>query len=152
MWDKTQKEIAFELQQLQELLEHYRPLLAKVAGAEPEPVEVAALGAMLQSFYNGIENIFKRIALELDHEAPRGEAWHSNLLEKMTRAGPARPAVITASLEERLWEYLEFRHVFRSAYSFLLRWDKMAPLVLDCEATLGMLHAEVLAFLSESKD
>lgn len=44
-------------------------------------------------------------------------------------------------------EYLEFRHVFRQAYSFQLRWDKMSPLVLGCEETLRQLEAELDVFL-----
>ncbi len=44
-------------------------------------------------------------------------------------------------------EYLEFRHVFRQAYAFDLRWEKMRSLVLGCEDTLRLLQVELESFL-----
>jgi hypothetical protein len=45
----------------------------------------------LHGFYTGIENVFKRIAIELDDQRPSGEAWHRRLLDSMCSPGPARP-------------------------------------------------------------
>ena len=70
---------------------------------------------MLHSFYNGVENIFKRIALELDGQLPNSRTWHRDLLNAMARPGPSRRAVISEELRDHLNEYLNFRHVFRSA-------------------------------------
>lgn len=47
----------------------------------------------------------------------------------------------------RLKDYLDFRHVFRQAYSFEIQWDKMEPLVLNCEQVLLELEAELQTFL-----
>ena len=112
----------------------------------PNDIELSALAALLHSFYTGVENIFKRIAVELDGEPPRGEAWHRQLLDAMARPAKNRVAVISESLSDSLSEYLAFRHVFRQAYSFDLRWDKMSALVLNCEATFRRLEAELEAF------
>ena len=71
---------------------------------------------MLHSFYSGVENIFKRIALELDGRLPDSSTWHRDLLDAMARQAQNRRAVISESLEDRLKEYLNFRHVFRPAY------------------------------------
>ncbi len=49
---------------------------------------------MLHSFYTGIENIFKRVALEIDGDIPSGYASHSDLLTVMTRSTASRPPVI----------------------------------------------------------
>ena len=98
MSDKTRDEIVFELKQLHKLLEHYRPLLDKLGSTTPDDVEVSALGAMLQSFYNGIESIFKRVALDVDHESPGGASWHSDLLEFMAKPSANRSAIISSSL------------------------------------------------------
>lgn len=58
-----------------------------------------------------------------------------------------RGALISESLRDILSEYLAFRHVFRQAYSFDLRWDKMSALVLNCETTFRRLETELEAFL-----
>jgi hypothetical protein len=104
--DKLRKQIAAELEQLNRLFELHQPLLDR-AEIVPTPIEISALGAVLHSFYNGIENIFKRIALELDGEVPDSGTWHRDLLDAMARATPRRPAVISQPLRDRLKPYLE---------------------------------------------
>jgi hypothetical protein len=147
VWDSLRRQIAVERQQLHVLLETYRPLIDKCSANPPNDVELAALAAMLHSFYNGIENIFKRVAAELDGGLPTGEFWHRELLDSMMVPGKARSAVISASLIENMDDYLEFRHFFRHAYIFNLRWDRIKTLVLNCEETLRQFEAEIDAFL-----
>ena len=45
---------------------------------------------MLHSFYNVIENIFKRIAAECYDRSPQGQAWHRELLDLMAQPGKNR--------------------------------------------------------------
>ena len=63
MWRKLRKQIAVEREMLNQLLVDHRPLLRKCEASPPDRIEVSALGAMLHGFYNGVENIFKRVAL-----------------------------------------------------------------------------------------
>ncbi len=147
MWDRLGKQVALERQQLHRLLETYHPLLEKCAANPPDYIELSSLAAMLHSFYNGIENIFKRVALELDGGPPSGEFWHRELLDSMKVPGKSRPPVISEELLESLDDYLQFRHFFRHAYTFDLRWDRMKTLVLGCEETLGLVEGELDRFL-----
>ncbi len=80
MWDKLRKQAALERQELRRLLEIHGPLLDQCAKTPPSPIEISALAAMLHSFYNGIENILKRIAAEIDGRVPGAEFWHRELL------------------------------------------------------------------------
>ncbi len=141
------QEIVIERQDLNHLLDLSRPLLTKCANEAPSEIELWALAAMLHSFYNGVENIFKRIATESGDPLPTGETWHRALLDMMTKPGSTRAVVISMPLRDRLREYLRFRHAFRHAYSFRLRWDKMASLTLGCEETLRLFEAELDVFL-----
>jgi hypothetical protein len=43
---------------------------------------------------------------------------------------------------------MEFRHFFRHTYVFILRWDRMKPLVLGCEETLKLLEHELDQFFA----
>lgn len=151
MWSKLTKQIAVEREALNRAIDTHRPLLEKCAREAATQIEVSALAALLHSFYTGIENNFKRITVELDDPLPQGEQWHTELLEAMTRPTPHRAAVLSESLCECLRNYLDFRHLFRHAYPFELRWSKMAPLVLECEAILRRLETELDAF-AESMD
>jgi hypothetical protein len=76
-----------------------------------------------------------------------GELWHAELLDSMARRTASRPPVISEALRHTLKGYLDFRHVFRHAYSFELHWNKMLPLVLDVEKTLRQLEDELERFL-----
>lgn len=146
MWDKVRKQVRVELEQINHLIEVHSSLLVKCAHAKPDVIELSALAALLHSFYTGIENIFKRVAIEIDGAMPRGESWHRQLLNSMVQPNEFRHAVISPGLHERLKFYLEFRHVFRQAYSFQLHWEKMSQLVLGCVDTLHQLESELDSF------
>ena len=146
MWASLQEKVALERRQLHQLLDTYRPLLDRSASGPPSNIELAALAAMLHSFYNGMENIFKRTTLELGDPMPGSEFWHKELLDSMTQATGNRKPVLSPGLQGRLKEYMEFRHMFRHAYMFNLNWDRMKSLVLDCEDTLQLVEAELDRF------
>jgi hypothetical protein len=148
VWPDLKEEIELELAQMRRLLGTYANLREKMERAEPDDIQKAALAAFLHSFYNGVENISKRVAIHLDGGPPRGETWHSMLLERMAGPGTTRPAVITEPMRDRLRKYMDFRHFFRHAYTFELKWNRMAPLVLAAEETLKRLEAELAVFLS----
>jgi len=131
------------------LVTTYRGLLDRCRQADPSTEELAALATVLHSFYNGVENILKRIAVALDGGAPSGVFWHSELVERMTALSPSRPSVLSSDLSESLQEYLDFRHVFRHAYTFELRWSKMRHLVLQCEDVLNRFESELDIFFAE---
>lgn len=146
MLDKLRKQVAVEFEQLDNLIEVHRPLLDKCEKAAPTDIELSALAAMMHSFYTGIENIFKRVAVELGGDVPRGASWHRDLLDSMSEPSGLRTALFSTELRRRLEEYLKFRHFFRQAYSFQFEWEKLSSLVLACESTLRKLEEEVNLF------
>lgn len=83
MWRKLRKQIAVERAMLRQLLADHLPLLRKCAIQVPDRIEISALAAMLHGFYNGVENIFKRVMIELSESLPTGGAWHKALLESV---------------------------------------------------------------------
>ena len=64
----------------------------------------------------------------------------------MTEATGNRNPALSPHLRSRIKEYMEFRHVFRHAYTFDLRWDRMKTLVLGCEETLQLVEGELDRF------
>jgi hypothetical protein len=148
VWDSLRKQVALERQQLRRLLDTYHPLFRKSETSPPDDIELSALGATLHSFYSGIENIFKRTTLELGDRMPSSEYWHKELLDAMAQPTGQRRSVISPELRGRLKEYMEFRHVFRHAYIFNLRWDRMKTLVLGCEETFKLLEDELDRFFA----
>lgn len=149
MWPDLKEQIAVEESQLERLLAIHQPLLERSRTQAPNDIELSALAALLHSFYTGIENIFRRIAIEIDGGIDRGDGWHRRLLLQMGDARDDRPPLISGELVERLQSYLQFRHVFRNAYSFQLHWEKMQPLALYCEETFDSLRAETVSFIAQ---
>ena len=112
-------------------LDRLRDEAAELAGRDAiDGAHVRALGSVLHDWYTGCEKAFRRIAVEVDGQAPASASWHTDLLEQMTAELPgARPAVIDRALAADLRELLGFRHLFRNVYGFELRWDRMVDLV-----------------------
>lgn len=146
MWDDIREEIEVEFELLNHLLETQRPLLVKCSQIVPSSTEITALASVLHSFYTGIEHIFKRVAKEIDQTPPVGDAWHRGLLRAMTQPNSIRPALISKEMEDQLLEYLKFRHFFRNAYTFELKWKKMSPLITELEQTLRRFENEIALF------
>ena len=96
----------------------------------PSPLEIRGAADLLHDFYTAVEDIFERIAEEVNGGIPHGEHSHRDLLKQMSLDVPGlRPPVLSVSLREQLGEYLRFRHLFRHAYSYQLEWERVKSLL-----------------------
>ena len=86
-----------------------------------------SIAKKLVDVYNGMENIFKRVAREVDMHLPTGDSWHKNLLTQMTAQRPERPPVISEQTFLRLETLLRFRHKFNNIYGEELVYEEIAP-------------------------
>lgn len=148
--DELREQIDVDLIQLRRSVAALAPVLEKVRNTPPDTVEIMALAAMLHSFYTGLEGIFKRVHLALYGNVPTGEFSHAKLLDAMIVPGPSWPAVISGELRDVLRGYLQFRHVFRHAYSHELKWKYMASLVAEVEQPWTGLRTRSNVFLRAS--
>lgn len=149
MWPDVAEQVAVERAQIDELFAAYHGVIISSQEREPDLIELSALATLLHSFYNGLENIFKRIALAIDGELPPGAASHRELLVAMATPSVKRPALISSTLLADLSAYLSFRHVFRHAYSLQLDWAKMVPLVRGAADTWEEVKMALDAFFAE---
>ena len=79
----------------------------------------------LYDFYKQLENIFERIAREVDQALPIGAEWHKALLEQMAEPRMARPPVLSQETCSELQKLLAFRHVFTYIYGAELDYERM---------------------------
>jgi hypothetical protein len=129
LFSKVIAQIQFEIGQIDKLFETYAELLQTVAQRTPTLVELTALGSVIHSFYNGVENIFGRIAKAIDQSEPSGPTSHRDLLTQMGKATVNRPTVVSNRTAEQLEAYRMFRHFYRHSYSYFLSWDELESLV-----------------------
>jgi hypothetical protein len=127
--DQIKNKIFFEFQQIEKLLNDYKPLIDSLKIKNPDLFEKTALGALLQSFYNGIEKIIIIIAKEFDKEIPKGIKWHSELLIQMNKKNEKRDKIFDGEEIEILSGYMKFRHYFSHSYTFNLDYSKMVNLI-----------------------
>jgi len=140
-------QVEFEIGQIDHLFESYADLLEQAQGKAPALVEVTAVGSVLHSFYNGLENIFLSIAKRIDRDVPAGAQWHRDLLTRMTEATPGRGPVLIVDTAHQLANYLAFRHFYRHSYSFFLDWDELEELVTPLAEVWERTKDELQRFL-----
>jgi len=88
-----------------------------------------AMGVYLMNFYNGIENIIKRISKEYYLTIPKGESWHKELLQLTYNPPNTKIPLFTKEIIAKLHSYRSFRHRFISGYGFQLKAEKMVELI-----------------------
>jgi len=106
-------------------------LIVKPDKAVYSTAELAAIATFLHNFYNGIENILKRMLALSKKKAKEGADWHRNLLKISVEAD-----IISPDLCDTLAKYLSFRHFFIHGYGFTLKWEALQPLVINIDKTL----------------
>jgi uncharacterized protein YutE (UPF0331/DUF86 family) len=107
-------------------------------------VELAAVATFLHNFYNGIENILKRVLSFKQLEIKDSPTWHKELLKTAFDAG-----IISNELYSTLSDYLSFRHFFVHAYSFTLKWEELRPIVDKITMTLENFKSAIYSFIEK---
>ena len=129
-----QKKIEAELEQIAECISR----LPTCPLSELNELELSGVGGILQSFYNGIENVLKQIFLAHDEAVPEGLRWHRELILKAHHHG-----FISEHTMGVLIPYLTFRHLYRNAYVLELRPDRMQILVDEIQNTFDSFRKDI---------
>lgn len=132
---RIEEKIAAELENIEQALSHIPDGLSELSA-----LELAGLGAVLQSIYNGVENILKQVLKDRSFELPVGSFWHRDLLLLARQAGVLRERSI-----ELLKEYMAFRHFFAHAYALDLQLDRILPLVVGVNDMIAALKRDLRA-------
>lgn len=114
------EKIKFEITQIDELIDNADFLLKAVKNKDPDFIECSAIALTLQSFYNGLENIFLTIAKSKKIIIKNDNKWHKELLNYIFKN-----KIIKENLKDTIREYMAFRHFIRHSYGFQIEWDQM---------------------------
>lgn len=142
--------IAFEISQIDELIEKSSVLLQKCILQEPDFIELNAAGAILHSYYNGLESIFLLIRKNIDRIVLSSERWHSELLKSMFAATEMRRPIFEKKLYDQLVDYMGFRHFFRHTYGYRLRWDLIKPLLMNIKENWNAVKSSIETIIIEA--
>ena len=108
----------------------------------------ALLTQNVVNFSMGLENIFKRIAEEVDMMVPQGKDWHKDLLHQMAAKHSIRPPVISNKTVETLIQILKFRHLARNIYGFELELEGIVENAQRVCDIYEILSTELKAFIN----
>ncbi len=120
---------------------------SKASRMPEEDMYLDAVALNLHGFYAGVERLFELIARRIDHNLPRSQTWHRDLLQQMAQDIPdVRPAVIGQEEVVALDEFRRFRHLVRNVYATNLAPEKMSGLMPALPKLWPLLRVELLAF------
>lgn len=149
-WQDLIEDARIELGLLHQLVDEAADLVTAVTTKRDRPTEHLAAGAVLQSFYNGVEKVLAMVAERVDGGWEHGDNPREALFAAMCRPADGRPAVLGPELAAALKRCMDFREAFRYGQFFHLNWEQTAPLVIDLPRMLGAFETRLDEFLTET--
>ncbi len=145
MNQKLLEEISIDLESMFQIVIDVEALLAEVKTQTPNNIYKTALGGFAAQFYNGIENIMKRIHKAYNIDLPRGDNWHIVLLDRFSvNSDFPTPCKFSDELILSLTDYRRFRHYFFHGYGHNLNWDIISNAVSDINEVFNAFRAAIL--------
>jgi hypothetical protein len=142
------EDVAVELEAMEATVQELVALQADVAERDPTVREQTAAAAFLAHFYNGVENILKRLSHYHNVPLPTGETWHVDLFRRFcSPPHPPLPVLFDESLEATLAPYRRFRHVAFHSYGVQLEWSRMAEGVARIDNVFSQIKAKLDDYL-----
>jgi hypothetical protein len=152
-FEELEEEIAVETEALESTVSELLSLQGDVAGREPTVREKTAAAAFLAQFYNGVENILKRISRYHNVAIPSGETWHVDLFQRYcSPIKPDLPILLDKAMSLSLAPYRRFRHVAFHGYGFQLEWERMAEGVAGIQDVFSQFKSSLSDYMESIKD
>ena len=133
-YEELKEDVLDEEKAIEETLERLYEVRHNFDYQKKDWVTEPAMGTYLMNFYNGIENILKRISKKYYLTMPKGESWHKELLILSFNPPEGKIPVFNQDMLSRLHPYRNFRHRFISGYGFQLKGEKMLELIDNIES------------------
>ena len=150
---ELREEIAVELEAMEMIVDELVALQRDIALREPTTREKTAAAAFLAQFYNGLENIFKRMYRYHGITLPTGETWHVELFQSFCSPRHSDlPQLLDKDLAAALAPYRRFRHVAFHSYGFQLDWSRMADGVENVENIFEQIKSRLSDYLRSIDD
>jgi len=142
------EEIAIELDFMEGVVHELLAIQKDKTQRELTLREKTATGAFLAQFYNGVENILKRITYFYGIEIPHSDTWHVDLFRQF--CSPAKkplPELFDEDLAASLAPYRRFRHVVYHSYGMQLDWQQMGEGVMLIETVFLQFKSRLADYL-----
>jgi sugar-specific transcriptional regulator TrmB len=145
--EHIKQKILFEISQIDEMIDGAKPIRDLCKTKTPDIIEKSAAALLLQSFYNGIENILIIIVKHFDEKLPNGSKWHKELLEKAFEESEKHKQIFRDTIKFVLNDYMSMRHFIRHTYGFRLDWEQMQGLTNEIDAIWIIVKEDLNRFI-----
>jgi hypothetical protein len=148
--ENIKKKILFEISQIDELVNSTKPLRDLCRIKEPDIIEKSAVALLLQSFYNGIENILTIIVKYSEAKLPNSYKWHKELLGKAFEDLIGHGQIFRSEIKIILNDYMSMRHFIRHTYGFRLDWEQMQELTDEIDNIWVIVKEDLNKFIENN--
>lgn len=150
---ELEEEISIELDLIESTVQELLSLKIDLENRGPTVREKTAAASFMAQFYNGIENILKRISRFKSVPLPKGDSWHIDLFKRFC-APPYDdfPALFDEHLALNMSAFRKFRHVVHHGYGFQLKWDHMQEGIAITGDVFGRFKANLSNYLKTLKE
>jgi hypothetical protein len=146
----VKQKIIFEISQIEEVIDSTKPLRDLCKIRMPDIIEKSAVALLLQSFYNGIENILIIIVKYFDTKLPNSGKWHKELLEKAFEESEKHKQIFRDEIKIILNDYMSMRHFIRHTYGFRLDWEQMQELTNEIDNIWIIVKEDLKKFIENN--
>lgn len=132
--EELREQIAIELELMEATVQELLAIRRDAANRQLTVREKTAAAAFLAQFYNGVENILKRIGYFYNIPLPTGDSWHVDLFRQF--CFPSKhplPALFDEPLASAIAPFRKFRHAVYHSYGIQLEWSRMSAGVAEVE-------------------
>lgn len=130
-----------ELRNLEITLELLEGLIQK---SEWNKIEEIAAGKLLSDMYMGYENVFGTLLRERDIRVPKGERWHTDLLERAVVEN-----IAPSNWSKPLRGMLGFRHLQVHGYGHMMDEEKIRENSAEVAANHPIFVAHIRKILGD---
>jgi hypothetical protein len=147
---KLKLDIEIELDNMTIVVNEAISLIKIIDKNIPDNIQKTALAAFVSQFYNGAENILKRITKDCDIPLPIGDNWHLQLLQ---RYAPTSDFYLPFKFNQELYDNLNdlrrFRHYFFHGYSINIDWTILKESLLGFDELFNSFKESLKDILTE---
>jgi hypothetical protein len=137
-----------ELEYLDTTITNIIVLRDSISNNEPDIVQKAAMNQFISEFYNGIENILKRICKYSKVTIPHGGDSHINLFNFfIINNNEKLPVLFNSDIENEFIKIRKFRHFVIHGYSFKVEWSYLKDSVNSIDNIYQKFKKNVLEFI-----
>jgi hypothetical protein len=148
--ENTKRKILFEISQIDEVIDSTKPLRDLCKMKVPDIIEKSAVALLLQSFYNGIENILIIILKYFNEKLPNSSKWHKELLGMAFEESKEYGIIFRKEIKIILNDYMSMRHFVRHTYGFRLDWEQMRELTNEIDNVWIMIKEDLNKFIENN--